>query len=417
MGRFRHNSGRNDSDEWLNRRSVLRKFGTLGVTGTAVAGSTGVGSAHHVEDIDLEPEEATMVVGEPNSFTVHWVSGHGSDACFIFAVRVDDEWIEIGQDEQAALNVGEHVHLDSAVTIPEEIEPGEYTLRVSASEAYHRCPHPGEKNYPILAADATITVESAAKARPNETDLATVELSNDSSTLQIGERGAKQWTVDGTESLFHEFFAISTRSHDTLPSYADAVTVENGFDTGLSNGDYSAELEFSWDSPNATLRVTRTVSLVDDENRFEIDYEIENRSSDVEDVKLHQYSDFDIGSPDNDVGKFHPGRSKGLLTCNDNGDGKDTVVGSVGQRSDELSEPHRHLLGPYQSEYDIEGDQLTDIERYPENGSGDPVGVQTWNLGSMVGLLPAVDRLPATTQEVSQSCSEPLTPSEESRNC
>lgn len=141
-----------------DRRQFLRSVTGASVTGFAASGAASTASAHHVENIDIEPERVTTPAGDSASVTVHWVSGHGSDACFVFALRVAGEWQRIGQARQSALDTGEHVHLETTVTIPEDVDPGEYTLRVSASEAYHRCPHAGEKNFPILAADATITV-------------------------------------------------------------------------------------------------------------------------------------------------------------------------------------------------------------------------------------------------------------------
>lgn len=103
--------------------------------------------------IDSSDFASTVVAGEPFSFKVHWQSGHGSDACFISAVDASG-WTQCGKDTQSALSVGEHRHFTMSSTVPRSIGSGTYTFRVSASEAYHRCPHPGECNYPIKCADA-----------------------------------------------------------------------------------------------------------------------------------------------------------------------------------------------------------------------------------------------------------------------
>ncbi|WP_225335550.1 hypothetical protein [Halomicrobium urmianum] len=153
--------GSGSERDGCGRRTFLRTVGGLGAVGGAVAGGASTGAAHHVEDIDLEPEGATLIPGETTEFTVHWVSGHGSQAYFVFAIQIDGEWREIDRAEQSALSTGEHVHPQKELTVPGDVPEGEYTLRVSASEAYHRSPYPGEKSYPILAADAGVTVADA----------------------------------------------------------------------------------------------------------------------------------------------------------------------------------------------------------------------------------------------------------------
>lgn len=153
--------GKHSESDRCGRRKFLRTVGGLGAAGGVIAGGTSTGAGHHVEDIDLEPVEAELSASDPTEFTVHWVSGHGSQAYFVFAIQVDGEWIEIGRAEQSALSTGEHVHLTKELTVPDNVPKGDYTLRVSASEAYHRYPHPGEKDFPILAADASVSVADA----------------------------------------------------------------------------------------------------------------------------------------------------------------------------------------------------------------------------------------------------------------
>lgn len=92
---------------------------------------------------------------------VHWVSAHGAEACFVFALQVGDGWVELAREHKSALDVGEHLQFNVDITILEGFGAGEYKLRVSVAESSHRCPHLGETDFPILAADATITAESS----------------------------------------------------------------------------------------------------------------------------------------------------------------------------------------------------------------------------------------------------------------
>lgn len=161
MANRRWSHGRYSESGRCGRRKFLRTVGGLGAAGGVLAGGASTGAGHHVEDIDLDPAEAELTSSEPTEFTVHWVSGHGSQAYFVFAIQVDGEWIEVDRAEQSALDTGEHVHLQKDLTVPDDVPEGEYTLRVSASEAYHRYPYPGEKDFPILAADADVTVTDA----------------------------------------------------------------------------------------------------------------------------------------------------------------------------------------------------------------------------------------------------------------
>lgn len=151
----------NKGEGSYERRTVLRQFGGLCAVGGAIAGGMGTAKAHHVEDIDLKPEAVTMTPGESRTFSLDWVSGHGADACFVFAINVDGEWVEIDRAERSAESAGDHRHFDKELTLPTGLQPGKYTLRVSASEALSRCPHPGEDDFPILAADVDLSVADA----------------------------------------------------------------------------------------------------------------------------------------------------------------------------------------------------------------------------------------------------------------
>lgn len=157
-------AGRNDVRP-MDRRTVLKGIG-LGAAG--VGGAVGVASAHHVQDLDMEPKSVTAEVGDSVTFTVHWQSGHAAEACFVFAIEDGSGgWIQLAQHSATASQVGEHKHFDIAVAIP-ELAPGTYTLRVSASEAYHRCPNPGETTFPILAADVTVEAVCVENSRGQE---------------------------------------------------------------------------------------------------------------------------------------------------------------------------------------------------------------------------------------------------------
>lgn len=137
----------------VDRRTVLK---VAGASAVGIGGLSSVASAHHVEDLAMEPDEVTAEIGESVTFEVHWQSGHAAEACFVLAIEDGTGgWIKLAEHSESASQVGEHKHFDITVTIP-ELEPGTYTLRVSASEAYHRCPKPGEKTYPILGADVTV---------------------------------------------------------------------------------------------------------------------------------------------------------------------------------------------------------------------------------------------------------------------
>ena len=149
----------------IDRRSIVKLAGAGAV---GIGGFTGLGSAHHVQDLAMEPEEVTAEIGDAVTFEVHWQSGHAAEACFVFAIEDGaGGWIKLADHSETASEVGEHKHFDITVTVP-ELDPGTYTLRVSASEAYHRCPNPGEETYPILAADVTVEAVCVENSRGGE---------------------------------------------------------------------------------------------------------------------------------------------------------------------------------------------------------------------------------------------------------
>lgn len=149
----------------VDRRTVLKG---VGVSVVGIGGLSSVASAHHVQDLSMEPESVTAEIGESVTFEVHWQSGHAAEACFVFAIEDGSgEWIKLAEHSEQASSVGEHKHFNQTVTVP-ELNPGTYTLRVSASEAYHRCPNPGEKTYPILGADVTVEAVCVENSRGAE---------------------------------------------------------------------------------------------------------------------------------------------------------------------------------------------------------------------------------------------------------
>lgn len=186
-----------------NRRTVLKGLG-IGVVG--VGGATGITSAHHVQDIVIEDVPDTVVAGEPFSCKVHWRSGHGASACFISAVNYSG-WTQCGKDTQTAASVGEHRHFQLSSTVPRSIEPDTYTFRVSASEAYYRCPEPGECGFPILCADAP--------------DGGTVEVIPPVKVADVSFRGCSELWV-----AFEKFPVDSTTVQVNVNGNWDRVTIK-----------------------------------------------------------------------------------------------------------------------------------------------------------------------------------------------
>lgn len=127
----------------------------LGVGTVGIVGATSTASAHHVADLAVEcdnsdeyPQDPVMA-GKSFDATVHFQSGHGTEACFVAAISNDggSTWTKVGENIQSNLGLGDHVHFELTSNIPQDTEGGDYTWRVSATEKPvpgQFCPHPGE---------------------------------------------------------------------------------------------------------------------------------------------------------------------------------------------------------------------------------------------------------------------------------
>lgn len=154
----------------LDRRTVLKGIG-IGAVG--IGGAVGAVSAHHVQELrGLEGIPGTVAAGESFSFTVLWTSGHGGQACFVAAIGTGDgNWTEIGRATDTASEVDEKKETQVQATIPEDTEPGEYMLRVSATEE-ESCPTPGETGetgrFFVEAVDTNIEIACVANSKGAE---------------------------------------------------------------------------------------------------------------------------------------------------------------------------------------------------------------------------------------------------------
>lgn len=136
------------SGKRIDRRTVLKGIG-IGAIG--VGGTAGVSSAHHVADLEARcgTMPSSVVAGESFGTDVWFESGHGTRACFVAAVSKDgSNWTQVGQEWQDNLTLGEERTFTLTSSIPQGLESGDYTWRVSATELPvgrgPDCPEPGE---------------------------------------------------------------------------------------------------------------------------------------------------------------------------------------------------------------------------------------------------------------------------------
>lgn len=142
----------------VDRRTVLKG---VGVGAVGIGATTGLASAHHPADIGVDNCPGTVTVGEEFTFDVTWEAGHASNASACFRAWISSDgsnWEEVGKTTETGLNTGETRTFTMTGVVDETTEAGTYTLRVNASEAYHRCPNPGECEFPILCDDCQIEV-------------------------------------------------------------------------------------------------------------------------------------------------------------------------------------------------------------------------------------------------------------------
>lgn len=150
------------------RRTVLKGLG-VGLVG--FGGALGVASAHHVAEMrGLNDLPSEVIAGEPFTFDILWTSGHGAEACFVAAISSDgSNWTEIGRTTDTASSAGQDVSTEIQATVPLGTEAGEYTLRVSATEAIDHCPDPGETGesgrFYVRATDVTIPITPAVEVK------------------------------------------------------------------------------------------------------------------------------------------------------------------------------------------------------------------------------------------------------------
>lgn len=145
-----------NKSDGIDRRTVLKG---AGVSAIGLAGISGTATAHHPRDVQIDDCPESVVAGEEFTFDVTWQAGHPSyaEACFRAWVN-DDGWELVGETTETGLSTGDTRTFEMTATVPETTERGTYTLRVNASEAYYRCPNPGECGYPILCDDCEIEV-------------------------------------------------------------------------------------------------------------------------------------------------------------------------------------------------------------------------------------------------------------------
>lgn len=146
----------------IDRRDVLKGVGAGAV---GIGASTGLANAHHPGDVQVGDCPETIKSGEEFTVDVTWEGGHAAsaEACFR-AWLSDDEtnWEKVGETTKTDLGVGETetFEMTARADVTACRSGKTYTLRVNASEAYHRCPKPGECGFPILCDDCQIEIEA-----------------------------------------------------------------------------------------------------------------------------------------------------------------------------------------------------------------------------------------------------------------
>lgn len=145
--------------EKIDRRTILKG---LGAGTVSLGGASGVASAHHPGDVQVDCP-GTVEAGEEFTVDVTWEAGHseGAKACFRAWMSTDDtNWKKVGETKKSGLATGETLTFEmTGKADVTACQAGKtYTLLVNGSEALGRCPNPGETDFPIESDNCDIEV-------------------------------------------------------------------------------------------------------------------------------------------------------------------------------------------------------------------------------------------------------------------
>lgn len=296
---------------------------------------------------------------------------HQTDNSYSFAMKTS---FGVGFDENG----------DGGITV-QLINPGYYRTsgaRISTPNGEGRI-----RFTPALGEFYTFRIEldgSSKEPLVERTNPETVTLENDSSLLEVGAHGSRSWVVDGTETLFEEFFVLEDGNGNRVASYElddDDVTVTKAAQTV-----YDANVDATIGGTDVTIN--RRVALDPCGSTFEVDYEVlkEDDTATIPDLTLYQYGDFDRGGCCADRGVI----VDDVASVSD-ATGEELTVGYTGVRAtgangDASADGHEAGQALNTREQLEEGTvDLDDTDAFPasEGDAGDPAIVQAWDLGTL----------------------------------
>lgn len=206
-----------------------------------------------------------------------------------------------------------------------------------------------------------------------------IVIENEVYRIDVGETESGFWIwpveIDNrqTTTLYHELFALQAGDGDVLLSYNPTEIVERFPDNGQPGEKYSCIIRY--ELGGTELLVKRTVKMDESESTFTLKYDIQNvGSSTIDELNFYEHADFDNGSSDffDDVG-FYQASPEYVYTTDDGEYG-----GFSGNQPSE-----NHHVGPFPAYDELRDGNLNNRDKYPETGSGDPVCILQWNLGTL----------------------------------
>lgn len=184
----------------------------------------------------------------------------------------------------------------------------------------------------------------------------------------------RDWTYDGTATLFEELYALRAGDGTLLASSESThASIEEGYPSVGDPGE-SYEATASLANGSHEVSVRRSVELEPNDPRFTVVYEIENTSGDSMDaVQFYQYVDYDVSLSTGDVGEYDD--SEGLFWQGTQSGTQGAHSGFKGSRR-----PDSWAVGEYPSV----GDQISQGSLSGSaSHSGDVSSALRWDLGSI----------------------------------
>lgn len=206
------------------------------------------------------------------------------------------------------------------------------------------------------------------------------ELNEGILALEVSELESADWSLGDGSGLFYEGFAL-VAGDEVVPCYRPASIEESMTGDGLVNTPYTGSARYEIEGVEVLVR--RTVRIHPSEDLVKFNYEIDQVGGpDDVDVDFLKYVDFDLAGADGDVAEY---LSSPAYVHHQTEDG--SIHAGVRGWSDSLQglsdQPTGHHLGPY-AEYDtLEAGDLSERDKFPDTGSGDPVSILRFNLGSI----------------------------------